>query len=1007
MTFARRALKKNKGIAVILALFFMILLSLIAVALIGLVPVELRSATRNKLDLQAHYAATSGIRHAKAWCSAVMTPASDTSPDSLGDPVPSTHPAYGTSGNGYYPSGGSYNNEITGVNGTHPLMEYTVMQLMDLWNSGYVPHNTARWSDVNEMLNIPSSGPNSVDDHTVIVVKKAPLVLGDWSVYTVIIPDAESPGGVNSLDPGKTQITRSFGGTGSSGQRAYQIIALAYYQGFPTIRAKSTVLEDSFARYSLFVDRDPTNTWALQASAGEVTTFGPVHTNSFFRFALNSNLWSDASGVTPFNGLMTYAQEATEADGVDASFVGKDGNRYYGGNDVIGTNQDNRPFDDAGAEVGTRYTKLMGGKGNLRKAANVALPPDSMKISNAAYGTDYQTGTYSGSSVATHYKTGSGEPDGIFVFPNSDGKAAGGVVVKNDQKSMFLEVVDTDGKPILNTSSLEAGTASGNPAIRVQAKTAATSIASTVTSTVWTTGTITVTTSYTSGSTSGLTSSRIRVTTGSTTGVSTERNTLYSTSWSTGSSLSYSTLYGTSTIRNTVTNRTTSSSSRLIYSYSTSYTTIGGAGGVVQPVVHTSTSTSWSSWTVTNSSVQTTLSSSATSTRTSTVTFSSSSRIATSTQTTLHTTTSYQTTRSWSTWTTTGPNWVTESSTTLSSTYSISTSVAGATWNPIDQVIEARNVGVNLVSTMFARNISASANYSSPAGGIGSAANMDVSSLAGMTLKTVQGDGSLADLGATTVSPGHIVVIKQSRTDPTVAIVTIIDATADDEGKLLNGAVLTEGNIGDGANKGLAGVNMGRKTIGGQIQDSVSTQTDDPTSFAQRPTKPSTYLGIANNLFQYGTSLNETNQSVLRADNGLGLVAEDVRVNADPTSFTSWDGVAAINYSTQMMLNIHAVILAGSQTNGGLTIKGFTSLDDLTPGNLGTAVGHTPLIRFMGGLILHNYYPRVNGVTGAGWNSKNIYNQQLALVPPPYFPNNGLLIPLSYVEERIWADQDM
>jgi len=342
--------------------------------------------------------------------------------------------------------------------------------------------------------------------------------------------------------------------------------------------------------------------------------------------------------------------------------------------------------------------------------------------------------------------------------------------------------------------------------------------------------------------------------------------------------------------------------------------------------------------------------------------------------------------------------------TTLTSTI---TGPVTVTYKPIDQVIEARNSAVTLSPSMF----SSTNLYRRPAGAVGDGSDMDVKYLGDIaTFKDASGN---TITGPLTVNKGQVVVIKQSRLDPKVAVVFVSDATAADDGSLLNGAVLAEGHIGDASSSpgkgGLAGVNMGRKTIGTQIASPTSTNNADP--FGPQLQKPDTTLGISNNLFQFGTGRYEANTDNLKAENGLGLVGSDVRVNAEAKDFTNFlDGHAPAYNGSETMLNIHAVILAGSSLNGGLTVNGFVDLNSITPASMGTTgLRQTPLIRFVGGLIVNNFYSRINGTPGqeAGWNSKNLYNQQLALKPPPYFPNNGLLLPLSYVEERIWGAQKL
>ena len=1012
MAIVPRAVRKKRGIAVLMAIFFMILLSLIAIALIGMVPVELQSSTRTKLDVQAHYAATSGIRHAKAWCSAVMTPSTiPNKPDYLGDTTDTT-------GNSFYNAGGSYNNEITGINGALALAEYKPVQLSTLFGSGDIPVGTSRWNSVWKMLNIPETGDTAVDPSTVVLVKKAPIVLGDWSTYVVIVPDADSPGGVNTLDSGKSKIIRAFGGSGKSGARCYQIIALTFYQGFPTLRAKSTVLEDTFGRYALFVDQDPSGSWALQANAGQTTTEGPVHTNKSFKFAINPNVWTytDAQGKNkpPFNGIMTFGTYADAASGVDVN-KNYDGNLYANGNIAsgpgTGTDSNYRPFNDAGGEVGDRYSKMIaGGKSNLRKTAEVRLPPNSNKIADAAYGTNYGMGNYN-TGAATSALYPDGKPDGIFVFPNSSNKVAGGVVIKGNQKGMILEVVNSTGKPVgvdtvsgtsviataTDLAALENGTAPGNPAMRVQSEKSATTASTwTVTTSSVSTGSTRVT--LTTGSTFRATTITNRTSIGRSTIAASGSYTLYSTqtNWTTTPRTTVSTSFSTGTSTTTITGRTPTT-----LTTGTSYTTVGGAGGNIQAIPLTTVST------ITNFTTQSTVTSrsvgqsvlttgsgsTSNTTRISTGmapnTGSSISTIFT-TQYTPTSTLSYLTTRSWST-------------TSVTNTQTI-TSSAVQTYNPIDQLIEAKNSAVTLSPSMFTNN--GTNNYRRPAGASGSGSDMDVSKLNVTQMLVADGSGNLTPMGASrVVNKGEVVIIKQSRTDPQQAIVYILPADPAEDGSLLNGAVYAEGNIGTDSVGGVAGVNYGRKSIGTQIRD--ATGTNSANLFDKQPSAPSKVLGIANNVWQFGTARNETNKDNFKADNGLGLVSENLNINASPNDFTSFaGGNINPNYASDRLLNIHAVIMGGSSVQGGLTVKGFQDVNSITPGNLGANPNQTPLVRFVGGLILQNYYARINGITGAGWNSMNIYNQQLALSPPPWFPNNGLLIPLSYIEERIWADHN-
>ena len=54
--------EQQRGSALLLALFFLVLLYLIAVALFRLIPGELHSVGRTRQDMQAHYAAAAGVK---------------------------------------------------------------------------------------------------------------------------------------------------------------------------------------------------------------------------------------------------------------------------------------------------------------------------------------------------------------------------------------------------------------------------------------------------------------------------------------------------------------------------------------------------------------------------------------------------------------------------------------------------------------------------------------------------------------------------------------------------------------------------------------------------------------------------------------------------------------------------------------------------------------------------------------------------------------------------------
>jgi len=915
----------------LLAIFFMILLSLIGITLIGMVPVELKTATRTKLDVQAHYAATAAIRRARTWCQAVMTPdRTPSSPDYLGEDP--------TWNNTYC----NYLNEITAVPASNP--DFLARPLSGIIGANLIPMNSTRWgSDIFKALNLPAG---SVDPDTVCLVSKLPLTFNEWQVYTVIVPDIDTPGGKNTLN-GSGQVVRQFGGAGDAGQRCYQVICLAYYQGFPVVRAKSVFLESSFARYSLFVNADPENTWYLTATAGQQSTEGPVHTNSYFRFALNSNLWADTSGKIPFRSDMSFAQRpgAAVAPGLDY-----DGALYYRGNDANGTSTDYRPFE-TGAED-ARYRKMLeNGRGALRQTASpIALPPDNSPRRVAAYGATngqtFSTAVYSDAALGSHL-----DAKGIFVMGQgtSPGQVAGGVVVKGHQRRMFLEAVGANGLPYGLTGGESNNIASGsiasptvNPAIRVQAETA-------ITKQLWSTSAPFQTSTSTNRTRSSITQTTI------------------STSRSASRSLTSTQVFYSTTTLGT---------------YSTYTTSGGGAGGVVQ---------------TTSSFVSTGKTSNPTSTASYYTTYS---------------TPSISTSTSWSPWTT------------QYSTFNTQTSVvtASASWKPIDQVIETKNVPITLSPASFTAN---QWRFASPAGAQGSGANMDQYTITNNGTATTgytgftqflikEGNNAPVTLtsGSTTIPVDKVVVLKQSRSDPQTAVVFLMDrggGLRSEGDPVLNGAVYHEGNIG-----GLAGVNVQRQTIAGQINEPGGATPGDPLD--QQPGAPSATLNIRNNLWQYGTNPKNSDANIMNkpvgAESGLGLVAEWINVNTRPGDFSTY--ASGLLSSNNQVLTIYATMLAGRKNADSTYSGGFTvgvngpqsSINGITYGNMGNS-NNTPMMRTVGGLIVANWFARLNLINRAGWNSQAAFDQQLANSPPPWFPKDGSLNPLTYVEERVWASQNL
>lgn len=59
--------RRSRGTVLLLAIFFLVILNFLALALLDLLPLELRAAGRNRLETAAFLAADSGVLHALAY----------------------------------------------------------------------------------------------------------------------------------------------------------------------------------------------------------------------------------------------------------------------------------------------------------------------------------------------------------------------------------------------------------------------------------------------------------------------------------------------------------------------------------------------------------------------------------------------------------------------------------------------------------------------------------------------------------------------------------------------------------------------------------------------------------------------------------------------------------------------------------------------------------------------------------------------------------------------------
>lgn len=1042
----------------------MMMLAFIGTALIGLLPVEFRSSSRNQLDVQGHYAASAGIRYANTWFTAVITPHDPTLPEYYkeADGPPKSPVTWGNT-----PYGPSY--DIMGVPANH--LDWERLKLKDLQfpKSGtYIPpEHIGGWSTPpkGNVLCGYSGATAPDEDTTDVVATKRPIKLGDdWTVWVAFVPNnnQDTPGSV-------------LGGLNSnfiSKPRSYQMISVAFYQGQPYYRAKAVIKEASTAKFARLIGdlAPPDNSasgigisgseWMMGANRADQTLYnGPVHSNKYLPMSIGSTVWSTTGTNKTFTGVLSYVSGAPTTGGWN-----KDDVLWAGGN-YNAFDADRRPFasdtDASAVPTGNannpdRYSALIkNGKSNLQKVKAVPFPQSSAKLYDLAFGTsgNQVTGVYTdttkipegsfgtirdsgGNPVMVSGVDSNGniisvpkKPDGLFI--NYDGNGAlGGVYINGDVKGAILEAVDNQGRPITSSAALASTqfsvTSTMNQAIRIQdeklstREVVVTVLSTNVSSTFVPNATVTT---YTTGMATNVSSLAV--------GTVTNRSTAQVPSTVTATVNTPSTTYTSCTSYTTATQTGVPVATNLSYVTSSSYVSNANGSG----------SAGWQLATVTNRTTQM-----GSSTQ---VTPSSTARCGTSTQnivsnptstgplinvTTVTPVISYGPPTTQVTYSTT-PNRSTSGTTQFATATSAAASTRYETWHAIDQAIVTNGGSTQSVQIPATIDMN-SPLYRTPAGASGSF-NLDVSK-AGNLLDLATGARNPMTVidsqtgnpigSARTVGPNEMAVLKQSRTDPSKMYLFVVPkkmaTSGPDAGKPINGGT---GNSGvfyaDGNINGLGGVNVGKKTIA--VQNNALGSKE---------------ISIADNILTLGTA--PKSQPTIHT-NGLGLIAENVNIVARNDRFN--------DSQTGDPLLVYAIVMAGkNSSNGGMRVKranaptenNFTSttsnppitsgdrfmrLSDWTAyqtalangvndfntsfdmnyltGTYKTGAGigsNTPMFKMYGGLL--EKVPRIIYITGnntAGWQSSFSYDQLLANDPPPGWPTQGKPEVISYQEERL------
>lgn len=962
--------------------------ALLSFALYQLSPSEIRTARRDKTLTEAHFACTAGIRNIKEWIAAVCKPTSDsTAIEYLGDNWASRTVKAGST------SYQSVHNEPFSVPSDDPNFNQVALADLKCPYNHFGGKTGIEFLGLRPDVNLLDADYNYIkgqQSNWLALQSAKPLTVGDYQVYTFVIPSA------NTL----SMLT----GKAAPGLRTFLVTTVAYKDGQPVMRSRCLLKEKSAADYAYRSNISSTDVmgnpveWKV-VDANTVLFDGPVHTNDTPYVSVPSTYWDAALKYDPldkkqehpfraFMGTLTFSGPGTKLD----SARNFDGVGWKGANYGGGTNTNNAPFDDSGnprassaqganndpatGKINNRYDRLVeGGRSSISKIASVPLPADVVGLKSGAYGEKSVTGLdpglvnntqekgslqkatvdipayvdKDGKTVKASTKTNTSDY-GIFVNTKSGAtEVAGGVVVKGNVRNMILEVTDANGNIVSDVASLEAGSATGNPTVRVQA----------------------TTTSYDSDSGDKITSYKNVPTTGADTWIDAVPD-----KWiAPVDPVAGYTVTGKAGYTKTgKAGFTTKGKSPLHDPVSTcpaptvTGPTGGGAGASTYSCPHKGTDT----WTPKEADTWVDkepdtwvkpVAGKAGYTQAGKAGYTAAG--------------------------TKKDNWVEDTSKTILKPYE---------YKAQDWVVDAKNTSVQIPlsvpnpdyqawkygagSTLSdsSSNAHAADVISNADGGLNKIFIHDGAD--DITGTSVTDTGKYPDATSRTFPKGSVLLYKQSRSDANRVDIFVLkrpsDKTVAQQASGLNGAVFGTGDI-----SGLRGVNMDAKTIGADYGDGTAAKMKG--------------ISIADNVWQFGTA---RGKKPVNALNGLGLVAPKMNVQTDEKAFVN----------TNTKLYVYATIIAGSAYQDGTTGNPYWGMevsrsDNNDTTNWGLVASSTDTsaasrtLQIIGGLTEQQTKARIIG--SRGWSQSMSFDVELSRKPPPFFPSANVLVPLAFTQESV------
>ncbi|MBX3172684.1 MAG: hypothetical protein KF760_35125 [Candidatus Eremiobacteraeota bacterium] len=388
--------------------FIMVVLILLIASLFRLVPQEVRWTGDHRRETFAYYACTGGVKHALSYLRQVRT------------------------------GGAGQTDPFKRTSTSDP---YEVIQVSR--------------PDLGPLRLKPSSdmGPTTLDTYfppNIPALHSRPgrIRLGeDWRAEVWVFPDKNtSPhpfllGKAGKLPPCYTIVAAAFRDINNNG-----VCDLSSGENY-VLRAESSMVERTFARYAYFVDlwKDQgADTTALRVQNSLRTPIfdGPVHSNDTPVIEVSGGLsfWQETGFPAPFGAELSFAGDLIPPLKAAGSY---DGVAYLGGN-FRGDSASFRPYEGERPPFRAneeRYKRLFRrGQGAIQRTSRLELPEDWSRLAAAAWGAE------AGREVDVETAPAN------RVFVNTEDL---GIVSTGALRELRLDIVDNTGRSTVFNNDLE------------------------------------------------------------------------------------------------------------------------------------------------------------------------------------------------------------------------------------------------------------------------------------------------------------------------------------------------------------------------------------------------------------------------------------------------------------------------------------------------------------------------------------------------------------------------